>query len=387
MHNAAWIACHIVFLILDTIFVNRSDFLRVLDVGSADVNGNQKDAIRTSGFHDLNYEYIGLDMVLHDNVDIVVPYGTPLSEWPIDENSLDVIVSSSCFEHDDFYWETFAHMSNLLKIGGYIVLIVPSNADIHRFPVDNWRFLPDSAHALAKWANKKYLINITVVISTFAPAHTDDDIVMVFHKDRLYPLNVNEDQLEHTAISTEVKNQDFTNFLCAYVYNIIHLYNIINIPVTTHFKERLDKAGLEHYLEIDMRNSISDIDNGSDLAAKSKYPLLPRKELRMNTSLLQDIMYKYITFNIHCRGDVKEFVEPKEYLQLEHIIYKLHVSDLYCTLILNMVIPNTFIRNSTALKEMLTVVSSRLKFDDFYSKQIYNSLLSALNTYAETMLI
>ena len=54
MHNAAWIACHIAFLILDTIFINNNQSIRILDIGAADVNGNQKDAIKTSGFHHLD---------------------------------------------------------------------------------------------------------------------------------------------------------------------------------------------------------------------------------------------------------------------------------------------------------------------------------------------
>jgi len=116
----------------------------VLDVGSYDFNGNLKSIFEKSR------QYIGLDQSSGPNVDIV----SSSHNIMLPENYFDIIVSSSCFEHDDMFWVTFLEMSKLLKEGGYIYINAPSNGPYHAHPVDNWRFYKDSWKALEKWAIK-----------------------------------------------------------------------------------------------------------------------------------------------------------------------------------------------------------------------------------------
>lgn len=119
---------------------------KILELGSQNVNGSLRD------FSKKNWKYVGADMVEGEGVDIVVDIGKPL---PFEDKSFDYIVTSSVFEHDQFFWETFLELVRLTKIGGYIYINAPSNGTFHRFPVDNWRFYPDSGIALQNWARKK----------------------------------------------------------------------------------------------------------------------------------------------------------------------------------------------------------------------------------------
>lgn len=117
---------------------------RVLDVGSMNVNGCLKPI-----FIDAK-EYIGLDQSEGRNVDIV---GSS-HDIPFEDSCFDIVVSSSCFEHDDMFWVTFLEMCRVLKQGGFIYTMAPSCGPYHAYPVDNWRFYKDSWNALKKWAIK-----------------------------------------------------------------------------------------------------------------------------------------------------------------------------------------------------------------------------------------
>lgn len=115
----------------------------VVDFGSYDVNGTLKPVFSM-------HRYIGIDISEGPNVDIICEN----SKTPIESNSVDVVVSSSCFEHDECFWETFLEMCRIVKKDGYIYINVPSTGPYHGFPGDCWRFYKDSWKALIKWGNK-----------------------------------------------------------------------------------------------------------------------------------------------------------------------------------------------------------------------------------------
>jgi SAM-dependent methyltransferase len=52
------------------------------------------------------------------------------------------------------FWVLFLEVLRILKPSGLFYLNAPSNGSFHRFPVDCWRFYPDSGNALVKWARK-----------------------------------------------------------------------------------------------------------------------------------------------------------------------------------------------------------------------------------------
>jgi SAM-dependent methyltransferase len=149
--------------------------LRIVDIGAQDVNGSLR-SVATPG-----NQYIGVDFVKGKGVDVIVedPY-----VLPFDTESVDVVVSSSCFEHSEFFWLLFMEIQRILTPGGLFYLNVPSNGYVHRFPVDCWRFYPDSGLALQNWARRNGCG--TILLESFTSLQKKDiwnDFVAVFAKD------------------------------------------------------------------------------------------------------------------------------------------------------------------------------------------------------------
>jgi SAM-dependent methyltransferase len=126
-------------------YTKENSNLKIVDIGSQDVNGSLRSVSLTGN------EFIGVDFVEGKGVDVIItdPYNLPFTE-----NSVDVVVCSSCFEHSEFFWLLFNDIIRILKPGGLFYLNVPSNGNFHRYPVDCWRFYPDSGIALQNWAVK-----------------------------------------------------------------------------------------------------------------------------------------------------------------------------------------------------------------------------------------
>jgi SAM-dependent methyltransferase len=140
MHPTAFDNC---VKFYNTYLKNHPETTKVVDFGSYDVNGTLRPI-----FEKMNYT--GIDMSEGPNVDVV----TNNQSTPFENNSFDVVTSSSNFEHDDCFWVTFLEMCRIVKSGGYIYINAPSAGIYHGFPGDCWRFYADSWKALEKWANK-----------------------------------------------------------------------------------------------------------------------------------------------------------------------------------------------------------------------------------------
>jgi SAM-dependent methyltransferase len=80
---------------------------RVLDVGSGDINGNNR-------FLFENCEYDGNDVIQAHNVTIV----SKTKDLPFTDNTFDTVISTECFEHDPEYKESFIKIYNMLKPDG-----------------------------------------------------------------------------------------------------------------------------------------------------------------------------------------------------------------------------------------------------------------------------
>jgi len=149
--------------------------LRVLDIGSYDVNGSYRPLFTRPNWH-----YSGVDLAPGPNVDMVLtsPY-----RLPVPSDNIDLIVSGQAFEHVEYFWLAWLEMTRVLKPGGWIFLIAPSRGPEHRCPVDCWRFYPDGYRALAKFA----ALDLTEVSTDWEP-HKDvgsaqwGDTVGVFRK-------------------------------------------------------------------------------------------------------------------------------------------------------------------------------------------------------------
>ena len=83
---------------------------KVLEIGSLNINGT---------IRDLFYEcdYIGIDLDNGPGVDIICEgqnYDAP-------DESYDVVISTECFEHNPYWYETFLNMIRLCKPEGFVV--------------------------------------------------------------------------------------------------------------------------------------------------------------------------------------------------------------------------------------------------------------------------
>ena len=89
--------------ILSDFFINK----RVLDVGSGDINGNNR-------FLFENCEYDGNDVIQANNVTVV----SKTKDLSFEDLSFDTIISTECFEHDPEYKESFIKIYKMLKPDG-----------------------------------------------------------------------------------------------------------------------------------------------------------------------------------------------------------------------------------------------------------------------------
>lgn len=131
----------------------------VLDVGSADINGNNM-------FLFNNCIYISNDVVPSKNVIIV----SETSKLPFSDASFDIIISTECFEHDMNYKKSFQKIIKLLKPGGLFVFTCATNG---RAEHGTLRTSPSESMTTRydnEWAN--YYKNLT-----------DDDVIEAFEED------------------------------------------------------------------------------------------------------------------------------------------------------------------------------------------------------------
>jgi SAM-dependent methyltransferase len=152
---------------------------KILDIGSKDENGSLRK------YTNNKHEYIGIDMIPGDNVDIVQtdPY-----ILPFDDNTFDIITSSSVFEHSQMFWVLSNEIFRVLKPDGLFYLNAPSNGPYHTYPVDCYRFYPDSGEGIKEWGVKSGFKNLIILESFIGSKQNDNwnDFVCVFLKDKNY---------------------------------------------------------------------------------------------------------------------------------------------------------------------------------------------------------
>lgn len=90
-------------------FPERFINCRVLDIGSLDINGNNKYLFN-------NFSYTGVDIGEGPNVDVVCRGHAFKDPLPF-----DVVISSECFEHDEFWDKTIQNGIDSLHPGGLML--------------------------------------------------------------------------------------------------------------------------------------------------------------------------------------------------------------------------------------------------------------------------
>lgn len=151
---------------------------KILDVGSWNGGNGCLRPIFDMG------QYLGLDIQKGPNVDVV----GDASNIPFDNNTFDIVVSSSCFEHDPMFWISFLEICRVTKPSGYIYICAPSSGPYHpeKCPGDSWRFYPDSWASLCSWANRNNydlkLIESYIDKTYYPPDDNWQDSVGIFQK-------------------------------------------------------------------------------------------------------------------------------------------------------------------------------------------------------------
>lgn len=129
--------------------------IKVLDVGSFDCNGNDKELFE-------NCDYIGIDLCEGDNVDLVVAG----QEYDAPDNTFDTIISCECFEHNPFWKETIENIIRMLKPGGlFLFTCATTGRKVHGVASENlimknvdpnWKTLPNVLMQNENWDNEYY---------------------------------------------------------------------------------------------------------------------------------------------------------------------------------------------------------------------------------------
>lgn len=79
-----------------------------------------------------------------------------MTPFLFENGSIDIVISTSCFEHDPCFWMTFREMARIVKLDGYVYVNAPANGPYHGYPGDNWRFYGDAGQALAHWVGREF---------------------------------------------------------------------------------------------------------------------------------------------------------------------------------------------------------------------------------------
>jgi hypothetical protein len=125
--------------------LEQQERVSVLDIGGAAHNGRYRDV-----FAHPRFAFTAADISAGRGVQLVLqdPY-----RLPIEDRSIDIVISGQMLEHCEFFWLAFGEMVRVLRPNGFIFLIAPSAGPEHRYPVDCYRFYPDAFRALARYAN------------------------------------------------------------------------------------------------------------------------------------------------------------------------------------------------------------------------------------------
>ena len=129
----------------------------VLDIGSFDVNGNNK-------IHFKDCDFTGLDISSGPGVDIVCP----AQDFDAPDEIYDMIISCECLEHNSYYAETLQNAVRMLKPKGLLLFACATTGrkvhgtvesdKVDQLKYDEWITMPN---VFVKNWNNNYYKNLT----------------------------------------------------------------------------------------------------------------------------------------------------------------------------------------------------------------------------------
>jgi SAM-dependent methyltransferase len=207
MHNSAFRTAKLFF---DNYCRQKQELITICELGSQIYRSDVCPYVLRDAAPE-NSKYVGVDFCAGEGVDLILE---DAYKFPFLDNTFDVLVTSSCFEHSEMFWLSFLECIRVLKPNGLLYCNAPSsNMPYHRFPVDCWRFFPDSGQALEKWG--KYSgYNLKLLESYIVkPNYQENDAhmsdwVSIFIKDKQYEMQYPNRIME---LDNYDLNYNFTN--------------------------------------------------------------------------------------------------------------------------------------------------------------------------------
>lgn len=148
-HEQQWDFCRSVKSMFGDYFKN----VKVLDIGSYDVNGNES-------FLFENSDFTGLDLGPGSGVDVVCP----AQEYNAHDGTFDTIISCECWEHNPYYAESIINAVRMLRSGGLFIFTcattgrpvhgVASLEDQSKNIHTEWKTMPNVSRN--NWDNEYY---------------------------------------------------------------------------------------------------------------------------------------------------------------------------------------------------------------------------------------
>ena len=170
-------------------YLNPSDELKILDIGSFDKTGDFNYGII---LNEEKWTYSGLDLQEGNNVDIVIK--DPYNWEEIKNETFDVVISGQTFEHVEFFWITMEEIKRIMKPGGLCCIIVPSTGPVHKNPYDCYRFNENGVRSLAKCVKFDILESGTTEDSSSHPWY---DSFVIARKPGTYNVTELEDKIDN----------------------------------------------------------------------------------------------------------------------------------------------------------------------------------------------
>ena len=138
----------------------QDERLKILDLGSRVVSGQQKLGSYRQFFKNEKWQYVGADTEAGDNVDVVIQG----YNFPFKDGEFDVIISGQTLEHVEYPWVWMKELTRVLKKDGLCCIIAPAVIHEHKYPIDTYRYYPDGMKSLAKWSGLEVIKTKRIVI-------------------------------------------------------------------------------------------------------------------------------------------------------------------------------------------------------------------------------
>ena len=139
------------------------DGVTAIDIGSLDVNGNNRGLFTNS-------EYVGLDIAEGKNVDVV----SIAHKWK-SPRKFDTVLSTEALEHDMHYDKTLRRMAGLTKSGGLMFFTAATTGREEHGTIAKHTWTSPNTTKIPKWQN--YYKNLT-----------EDDIRAAIEVDKLFSI-------------------------------------------------------------------------------------------------------------------------------------------------------------------------------------------------------